>query len=211
MWSHGICNLIETRALHTSLFSWTCALSHPVISKYLSALREWHLWLHCLTFRNPVQKWCLCWWPLTWIPTGTAAWLEPMFVQALISRNLRCGLMYIPTTLLLYVLKPALHFQCSRFHAFQIEKCVQPCVKTLKICVDSCFCLKLPIEPWLNCFISASVPHLKGILAYSHQEVHSSLGESMCLCALYSKSPIWEVACSYLCITNSRWKRRPTC
>lgn len=55
-------------------------------------------------------------------PHGTAAWLEPMFVQALISSNLRCGLMYIPTTLLLYVLKPALHFQCSRFHAFQIEK-----------------------------------------------------------------------------------------
>ena len=106
------------------------------------------------------------------------------------------------STVLLYVFKPALHFQYSRFHPFQIEKCVQSCVKTLKICVHSCFCLKLPIGPWINCFISASGLHLKGMLAYSHQEVHSSLGESMCLCALYSKSSIWEVACICHCITD---------
>lgn len=149
----------------------------------------------------------LCWGPLIWIPRGAAAWLELVFVQTLISGNTDCGLMSIPQPWdFPHVLKPTVQFRFSRVHLLQTEKCEQSCVSTLNIWVHSCSCFKLPTGPWINCFISESVPHFKGKLAYSHQGARSSLRGRMCLCALHSKSLAWAAACSYHCITKSRWK-----
>lgn len=130
--------------------------------KYLSSLRQWHLWLHCLMFQNPVQEWCL-------FVLGTTN-MDPQGNSSLAGANvctnpdLQKPTLWVDVhpnnTVLLYVLKPALGFQYSRFNPFQIEKCVQPCVKTQKICVYSCFCLKVPTGPWINCFISAPVLYL---------------------------------------------------
>lgn len=106
------------------------------------------------------------------------------------------------------VLSPNVHFQFSLVHPFQTEKCAQSWVSTLKIWIHSCSCFKLPTGSWIDCFISASVLHLKGKLAYSHQHISSFLRGRMCLCALHSKSLIWAAACSYHCITKSRWKRK---
>lgn len=190
MWSHGISILLKLGLCIHLCFHGHVLFFILFTSKYLSALREWHLWLHCLTLRNPGWEWCL-------FVLGTTN-MDPQGKSSLDGANVCANPdvqrptlwvdIHPNSTVLLYALQPALHFQYSSSHPFQIEKCVQPCVRTPKICVHSYFCLKLPAGPWINCFTSASVLHLKGMLACSHQEVHSSLGESMCLCALYSIS-----------------------
>lgn len=168
LWSHGISNLAETRALHTSFFPWMCVLLLPICFP-ASVSPEG---MEPLAPQSCVQKfhaeWCLFYVGTTNVdPQGSSSRLEPVFVQTLISGSTDCGLMSIPQHYLPTCAQSKIHSQFSTVHPFQTEKCAQSCVSTLKIWTHSCSCFKLPTGPWINCFISASVLHPKGKLAYS--------------------------------------------
>lgn len=97
LWSHGISNLAETRALHTSFFPWMCALLLPICFP-ASVSPEG---MEPLAPQSCVQKfhaeWCLFYVGTTNVdPQGSSSRLEPVFVQTLISGSTDCGLMSIP-------------------------------------------------------------------------------------------------------------------